>query len=271
MPDGQSARDGARLYRRQRERGPWFCADCNRPQMNDITTFRRHMVMQHNKYCSWSGHIRPFVDGAEAERIRAVIARAGRRSSNGGQGRRFSPTRATDPAGDVYRPAVRRLRQEPFGVDDLPPSNQPSTSTVSTDRSGDVSANVALPSGIEYVGILRFRWVAASLRLASSRQSRTTPETREAESQTVSPQTHRREFGVQTSCGDPLHLPTGWSVERLVELAFSEPHRSPRHLALAVARQLGSSLSPGQLDNVTMVLEAQVETVRFMLARVETF
>jgi hypothetical protein len=72
------AADGSRLHRRHRERGPWQCPECDQPPIGDITTFLQHMVLQHNQYCSWSGHIRPFADDIEAERIRRVIGKADR-------------------------------------------------------------------------------------------------------------------------------------------------------------------------------------------------
>jgi hypothetical protein len=81
MSGNLNTRQGdSRVHRRHREKGPWFCADCNHSPMRDITTFRRHVVRKHEKYCSWSGHVRPFIDQAEAERVQEVINRAGRRS-----------------------------------------------------------------------------------------------------------------------------------------------------------------------------------------------
>jgi hypothetical protein len=74
------AADGSPLQRRHRERGPWQCPLCDQPPVGDITTFRRHMVLQHNQYCSWSGHTRPFADDIEAERIRRVNDKADRDS-----------------------------------------------------------------------------------------------------------------------------------------------------------------------------------------------
>lgn len=103
---------GSRLHRRQREKGPWHCSECDRPPMGDMTTFRRHVVTQHDKYCSWSGNIRPFVDADEAERVRGVISRAGRRSSTVGHyGTRGSdinrPTQMTSTTEIVARTVVR--------------------------------------------------------------------------------------------------------------------------------------------------------------------
>ena len=42
--------NSSRVNRRNRERGLWFCADCNRPPMMDITTFRRHGAMDQHGY-----------------------------------------------------------------------------------------------------------------------------------------------------------------------------------------------------------------------------
>jgi hypothetical protein len=75
----------ARLQRRQRERGPWTCPQCAQPAMDNISTFRRHMVHQHNLYCSWSGHVPAFTDDAEADRVHGVIGRAGRRRTVAGR------------------------------------------------------------------------------------------------------------------------------------------------------------------------------------------
>jgi hypothetical protein len=65
-------------------------------------------------------------------------------ASNGGKGRRFSPTQATDPAGDVYRPSVRRLSQEPFGMDGptLKPNAATSTASTTTARAQTAEAAV---------------------------------------------------------------------------------------------------------------------------------
>jgi predicted aspartyl protease len=78
--NGQRSRatDGSRLHRRHRERGPWQCPQCDQPPIRDIATFRQHVVLQHNQYCSWSGHTRPFADDIEAERVRRIISKADR-------------------------------------------------------------------------------------------------------------------------------------------------------------------------------------------------
>jgi hypothetical protein len=75
------AAGGSRLNWRQRERGPWQYPECSRPPMADITMFRCHVVLYQNQHCFWSGHLRPFVDRAEADCFRSVISRAGRRST----------------------------------------------------------------------------------------------------------------------------------------------------------------------------------------------
>jgi hypothetical protein len=74
------ATDGSRLHRRHQERGPWQCPECDQRPIGDITEFRQHMILQHNQYCSWSGHTRPFADDIEAERIRRIIGKADRNS-----------------------------------------------------------------------------------------------------------------------------------------------------------------------------------------------
>jgi hypothetical protein len=93
--------DETRLHRRQRERGPRQCIDCDRAPTRDVMTFRRHVVLKHIKHCSWPGHARPFIDQVEADRIRAVIHLAGRQ--NGGQ--RLDANTERDP-----QLAVRLLR-----------------------------------------------------------------------------------------------------------------------------------------------------------------
>ena len=61
--------------RRQRDKGPWPCPLCDHSVMGNISTLRRHVIGQHNRYCSWSGQIRPFDNVEEAERIKRVVSR----------------------------------------------------------------------------------------------------------------------------------------------------------------------------------------------------
>lgn len=70
--------EGRRMYRRNREKGPWTCADCDVHAMGDITTFRRHVVLKHDNHCSWSGHIRPFHNASERQRTLDVISKSGK-------------------------------------------------------------------------------------------------------------------------------------------------------------------------------------------------
>ena len=61
--------------RRQRDKGPWPCPLCDHPVMGNISTLRRHVIGTHNRYCSWSGQMRPFDDEQEAARIQRVVSR----------------------------------------------------------------------------------------------------------------------------------------------------------------------------------------------------
>ena len=85
------AADKRRRLRRNREKGPWVCSDCSMPPMGDITTYRRHIVLKHDKHCSWSGHVRPFKDLDERQHMVDIIARAG-------QHRRAAKPSSTKPS-----------------------------------------------------------------------------------------------------------------------------------------------------------------------------
>ena len=267
------APDGSRLHRRQRERGPWFCMECDRPPMGDITTFRRHMVLQHNQYYSWSGHTRPFADEIEAERVREVIGRAGRHSvSNSRVGSRHPYTReSTSLRGtvDAMR-GCRRLRRGLSTVRVPVSSTSQQTSLIpvgSVDRSGATATTGQFASE---GGLSDFSDVEGLLQSLGALVPMAT-EFHGVVCQTASPQERCRTMGIQTPTGEPIQLPAAWSVRRLTELAMSQPQRSPRELALFVSRQHDTSIPMAQFDNVILVLEAHAETVRQMIVRVEGF
>lgn len=236
-----------RVHRRNRERGPWFCGDCPRSPMGDITTFRRHVVRQHGKYCSWSGHVRPFVDEAEADRMRGVIRRAGRRSTSSAVNRITSSpatSRLTRGQQNEHREAPR-LTAPRIGMPRLPTFD-------AVDLDGLLEGFGTPPVVDIGVGTTDVKhsdgWCQSDPTVVLSRSAAT-----------------------QTPSGGTLLLPLGWSVQRLTELAASEPRMSPRALALAVSRQRDQPLPLGQFAAVELVLEAQVEAFRYTVNRVGTF
>jgi hypothetical protein len=93
----------------------------------------------------------------------------------------------------------------------------------------------------------------------------------EIDCQTDSSPAHRRKVGVLTTLAEPLHLPQGWTISRLVELALAELLRSPVQLADTVSRQIGFSVSGVRHANMVLVLETRAETKRLMLGEVDAY
>jgi hypothetical protein len=262
------AADGSRLNRRQRERGPWQCPDCSRPPMADITTFRRHVVLYHNKHCSWSGHVRPFVDRAEADCFRGVISRAGRRSTvtNRCRSRQQETRQQPDLQASASLPSVRCLRQElPSVIATSGVNGMPGYTAATTEWQQGI-ADVPLSDLAEFDNLLQQLECPPTVDVSTM-----TIQTCSVGSQTDWSATSRRTTGVQTPPADPLHLPAGWDVRRLVQLALSEPLRSPQQLADSVSRQLDSPAPCVQYDNMVLVLTAQAETTRMVLEEVVRF
>ena len=271
VEESMAAREGYNRRRRRREQGPWYCSVCDRSPMGDITTFRRHMVLQHDQYCSWSGHVRPFVDDAEAVRVRGVIERAGRRP---GARRRAATVQATDPEMVGFVPQIRRLRREP-SVDrqSIPLAQQPAPPMLTSEvQLGASAAGARFDTELEPGDWTEFEAFLRQLELPNTPEEQNVAVEHQVVIERVDvPPVHRHTVGVQTPVGEPLQLPAGWSVRRLVELALAQPTRSPEELALSVSRQLETPLPVTQFDSVVLVLEAHAETVRQMMEMIGVF
>jgi hypothetical protein len=94
---------------------------------------------------------------------------------------------------------------------------------------------------------------------------------RDIHCQTDSSWAHRRTVGVQTPLAEPLYLPEGWTIRRLIQLALAEPLRSPIQLADSVSRQLGLAVPDVHFNNMILVFEAQTETIRLVLEEVAAY
>jgi hypothetical protein len=57
--------EAEKLRCREINRGPSSCPYCTRPPFQHRPGFRRHIVLTHHMYCSWSGAIQPFADEAK--------------------------------------------------------------------------------------------------------------------------------------------------------------------------------------------------------------
>ena len=204
----------------------------------DITTFRRHVVRPIGKFCSWSGHVHPFTDQAEAQRVIGVINRAGERSGvEGHPASNRAPTFVTNKAGFAMR--IRQLRM----------NSTSASSTVISQEHTDATPHSTISDLVD--------WDPTDLDEFFTRTADGVTHTADAtlvpkQDATCQAEPLQRTRGVQTPSGDPLLLPPSWGVHRLVELAAAEPLQSPRQLANRVSILLGYSLPPALLTNVEL-------------------
>jgi hypothetical protein len=69
-----------KVKRKQREQRPRGCPYCTHAPFTSASGFRDHVILVHQRYCSWSGIVRPFVN-KEEERLAVdgVLRNSGRR------------------------------------------------------------------------------------------------------------------------------------------------------------------------------------------------
>jgi hypothetical protein len=219
--------------------------------MNDISTFRRHMGLGHGQFCSWSGHVRDFVDGDEKRRVCGVLSRSGKHKPSVGPVPAASVGSDEASQNTPTEPRhIRRLRREVADDGD----------------DAELSATLEIPLDPSTFDQLYQDLTGGSAIATAETASR---QRRESGSQTYRHHGSYRDFGVQTPVGENPQLPPGWDVRRLVQLAEQNPLTSPRGLAFEVSRQSDSARPLAQFDNVNLVIQTYDETVRLLISKVD--
>ena len=110
-----------KIRRRQREQRPRVCPFCSHVPFTSASGFRDHVILVHQRHCSWSGIVRPFTN-AEEERltVNGVLHNSGRRSRVvvpvGPPETRATATAATASSELPEAGRIFRLRSEPLEV-----------------------------------------------------------------------------------------------------------------------------------------------------------
>ena len=225
------------------------CDFCNHDEFRNIYAFRRHVIRNHDVYCNYRGEIRPFIDEAEKQRMKDVIARSGGH-------------RNRTPAAIIYR-----LSAEGSSSDLHTVVNQ--TEPVTVDLP---SVPISLPPGnaVDLNADPDFALWNALLGPSFGDPVPAVPESSEHPTVTetaVQAVVDIRAKSVQTPGDGAVLLPPEWPVHRLIELAGRQPSKSARQLALEVSRESPAGLPAAQLDIIELVLGTFVRSTDYLIDR----